>query len=289
MGKYYCLIAGLPEISLDDHKLPFTVAEFSEELDNTLTKKDKKIVDLFFLKFDNKNLLTQLKYPEFDPDPRGHISSDEFREMITRLKEEGIPTENNRIPPYIIEFIKIYLEAQEKGEKPVILWEDQLAALYYDYAMKSHNTFVATWFELSLNINNMFTAISARKYELDRNKYIVGTNDVADALRTSNARDFGLGLLVDYWTEIQRITEETDLYIRERKTDLLKWEWLEENSFFKTFEVESVFVYLVKLDMLERWVTLDKEKGEKSFRELVGAMKKGSESALEEFKRNNTK
>ena len=41
--------------------------------------------------------------------------------------------------------------------------------------------------------------------------------------------------------------------------------------------------------MIERWVTLDKATGEKTFREIVGAMKKGSDNALEEFKRNNKK
>lgn len=46
---------------------------------------------------------------------------------------------------------------------------------------------------------------------------------------------------------------------------------------------------MLKLEMIERWVTLDKEAGEKTFRELVKGMKKGSVSALEEFKRNNNK
>jgi len=50
-----------------------------------------------------------------------------------------------------------------------------------------------------------------------------------------------------------------------------------------------VFAYLLKLEMIERWVTLDKVTGEKTFREIVGAMKHGSENALEEFKRNNNK
>ena len=39
--------------------------------------------------------------------------------------------------------------------------------------------------------------------------------------------------------------------------------------------------------MIERWVTLDRVTGEQTFRQIVGAMKKGSENALEEFKRNN--
>ena len=69
----------------------------------------------------------------------------------------------------------------------------------------------------------------------------------------------------------------------------MKWEWLEEHTFFKPFDIESVFAYLLKLEMIERWVMLDKVTGEKTFREIVGAMKKGSENALEEFKRNNKK
>ena len=109
------------------------------------------------------------------------------------------------------------------------------------------------------------------------------------ALRTSNARDFGLGDTVEYLPDLQRIAEETDLMVREKKIDLLKWGWLEENTFFKTFDIESVFAYMLKLEMIERWVTLDKTTGEKTFREIVGAMKKGSENALDEFKRNNEK
>ena len=30
MGKYYCLIAGLPNITLDDSKIAYSVVEFRE-------------------------------------------------------------------------------------------------------------------------------------------------------------------------------------------------------------------------------------------------------------------
>ncbi len=53
--------------------------------------------------------------------------------------------------------------------------------------------------------------------------------------------------------------------VREKKVDLLKWEWLEEHTFFKPFDIESVFAYLLKLEMIERWVMLDKATGEKDF------------------------
>lgn len=289
MSKYYYLIAGLPNIALDDSKLTYSVCEFRQELEGILSFGDKKLVNLFFLKFDNKNLIARVKNPDYDLDPRGDITYDEFNDLFKALKEEEKPPKNNNIPSYFEEFFKLYLASEERGEKQSISWEDRLAAMYYAYAMKCGNKFVAEWFELNLNINNMLTAITCRKHNLDKAEYIVGENEVAEAIRTSNARDFGLGDIVDYLPTLQRIAEETDLMVREKKVDLLKWEWLEEHTFFKPFNIESVFAYLLKLEMIERWVTLDKVTGEKTFRELVGAMKRGSENALEEFKRNNNK
>lgn len=287
MSKYYCLIAGLPNIALEDNKLAYSVAGFREELDGILTKADKKLVDLFFLKFDNKNLIARLRQPDREPDARGSITHDEFDALYKALKEEENPPKNNRIPPYFKEFFTLYIDHEKKDDKREVPWEDRLAALYYAYAMKSRNAFVADWFELNLNINNMLTAITCRKHGFDKAEYIVGDNEVAQAIRTSNARDFGLGDSVDYFPELQRIAEEDDLMAREKKVDLLKWKWLEEQTFLKPFDIESVFAYLLELEMIERWVTLDKATGEKTFREIVGAMKKGSENALDEFKRNN--
>ena len=256
MSKYYCLIAGLPNIALDDSKLAYTVSGFREELDGILSSKDKRLIDLFFLKFDNANLIQFLKNPDAEPDGRGTISVGNYRAALRALRdEEAIPkVVSKRLPVYVVDFLKLYLQSEEKGEAMEnVSWDDRLAALYYAYAMKCGNRFVADWFELNL----------------------------------SNARDFGLGDTVEYLPDLQRIAEETDLMAREKKIDLLKWGWLEENTFFKTFDIESVFAYMLKLEMIERWVTLDKTTGEKTFREIVGAMKKGSENALDEFKRNN--
>lgn len=291
MGKYYCLIAGLPNLSLEDSKLTYSVSEFREELDGLLTRGDKKPVDLFFLKFENKNLLSFLLKQRADeePDERGRISRDALKSLYDALKDGEKPTKNKQIPPYFAEFIEQYIESEKNGTQEKVVWEDRLSALYYDYAMKCSNGFVRDWFELNLNIGNMLTAITCRKYGLDKSEYIVGSNAVAEAIRTSNARDFGLGDEADYLPELARIAEEPDLMVREKRVDSLKWKWLDDATFFKTFDIESVFAYLLKLEMIERWVTLDKATGEKTFREIVGAMKKGSGSALDEFKRNNNK
>ena len=102
MGKYYCLIAGLPNIALDDSKLTYSISEFRQELDGILTKADKKLIDLFFLKFDNKNLIDHLKQPDRDPDQRGCITgylliSRRFSELtLTRKEKKTIPKSHGK-------------------------------------------------------------------------------------------------------------------------------------------------------------------------------------------------
>lgn len=296
MSKYYYLIAGLPTIALDDSKLVYSVAEFRDEIKDMLSSGDKKLIDLFFLKFDNKNLYGYLKNPELRPDPRGSIPVEAYEKYLQALKyafdnEEKLP-KNKELPSYMATYIRTYVEEElcsEKNEPENIPWEDRLSALYYEHAMKCGNRFVTEWYELNLNINNILTAFTCRKYGLDKANYIVGDNVVARCIRTSNARDFGLEERVDYLPELQRIVEEPDLSVREKKMDLLKWKWLDDHTLFKVFDIECVFAYMLKLEMIERWVTLDKATGEKTFRQIVGAMKKGSVNALEEFKRNNNR
>ena len=63
MSKYYYLISGLPNIALDDSKLAYSVCEFRTEIEDMLSSKDKRLIDLFYLKYDNiKNVCKYSNY-----------------------------------------------------------------------------------------------------------------------------------------------------------------------------------------------------------------------------------
>ena len=47
MSKYYYLVAGLPELTLEDSKLSYTVADFKSELYSALSEEDRMLIDLF--------------------------------------------------------------------------------------------------------------------------------------------------------------------------------------------------------------------------------------------------
>ena len=269
MTNYYCLVTGLPELSLEDGKLSYTVANFKTEIYPELSKSDKKLVDLFYLKYDNQNLLALLKDKEAVVDESlGNYSADELLGVIASFKEETAP--DKKFPSYFYEFSELYLNTPEEERFGI---EDKLHGFYYHYAMKCGNKFVSDWFELNLNVNNILASMAARKYKMDVTKVSVGSNFVAEALRTSNARDFGLADDLEYFEQLVRINDTVDLVEREKKIDLLKWNWMEENTFFNYFTIEKIFVFLMKLEMIERWISLDKEKGNELFRQLIDQLK----------------
>ena len=268
MGKYYCLVAGLPELSLEDGKLSYTVANFKFEIYPELSDEDKTLMDLFYLQFDNANLLKLLKDKEAIIDSRGNYSADQLNTLISSVKEGD--TQNEIYPSYLYSFLSIYLQS---FNEEAFLPENVLAAYYYEYAMKCSNDFVSSWFEFNLNLNNILIALTARRYKIEVAPNIVGSTEVSEAIRLSNARDFGISGSVDYFEQLLRISETEELVDRERKIDLLKWNWMEDAVFFNYFTVERIFVFLLKLEMIERWISLDKEKGSEMFREIIESLK----------------
>lgn len=269
MSKYYYLVAGLPELTLDDSKLNYTVADFKTEIYPGLSDADQKLIDLFYLKFDNANLLKLLEDKDAVIDLRGNYTAEELTEAIAAIKEGG-EADVKAFPSYLSVFISDYFNTSSAGE---VLLEDQLAALYYAYAMKCSNRFVASWFEFNLNINNILVAFTARKYKWDVARTVIGDTEICEALRTSSARDFGLTGEVDYFDQLLKINEIAELVEREKRIDSLRWNWMEDAIFFDYFTVERIFAFLLKLEMIERWIALDKEKGNQLFRSIIEELK----------------
>ena len=270
MSKYYYyLVAGLPELTLEDSKLSYTVADFKAELYPDLSDEDRRLIDLFYLKFDNANVLKLLKDKDAAIDSRGNYSAEELAEFISSLKD-GDEVADAVFPSYLSTFISEYFNTPAEDD---FLHEDRLAALYYAYAMKCRNKFVSSWFAFNLTMNNVLVALTARKFKMDIAPLIVGDTEVCEALRTSGARDFGLTGEVDFLDQLVKISETEELVEREKKIDQLRWNWMEEATFFNYYTVERLFVFLLQLEMIERWISLDKEKGNQLFRSSIETLK----------------
>ena len=268
MSTYYCLVAGLPDISLDDGKLSYSVSDFKAELYPDLSAQDRKLIDLFYLKFDNTAILKLLRNKDAVIEDKGNFSAEELLQLIEAVREGDTP--DKKYPSYLVNFVSQYLQL---SQDELYRADDLLAALYYSYGMSSNNAFIASWFEFNLNLNNILAALAARKYKMEVSSVIVGATSICEQLRTSNARDFGLNETLQYFEALQRIADIEELVEREKKVDMLKWKWLEDESFFHYFTIERIFVFLMQLEMIERWISLDKKKGNELFRKMIQDLK----------------
>lgn len=69
-------------------------------------------------------------------------------------------------------------------------------------------------------------------------KEVIGSNEFAVALRTSNAKDFGLTLDYPYVEKVIALMDNDNLVERERGLDLIIWHFLDEAVTFDYFSLE---------------------------------------------------
>lgn len=269
--NYYCLIAGLPELLADDKKIPFALRDFKEELKIYLTEEDFKLVELFFLAEDNKTLLSLMSKKE----PKESAISNFSPAFIEdQLKEP------ETLPSYMCEFIENHNSEIKKYE---VSEENELAWMFYDYLIREENAFISSWFEFDMNLRNLTTGLNCKKYNLNIDREIIGENDFAQSIRSSNVKDFGLSVDYDFVEKVISLLDKDDLIEKERGLDLLKWEFLDEKTTFEYFSIEKVLSFLIKLMIIERWSKLDNESGKMVFHELVEKLRSSFEFS-EEFK-----
>ena len=82
MSQYHYLVAGFPDISLDDNKLQLTYIAFIEELLRSFSGRDADLLRLFRLDYDNENLLSWINNKEAEFHPLGLISPEDLKEQM---------------------------------------------------------------------------------------------------------------------------------------------------------------------------------------------------------------
>lgn len=278
MANYYCLMAGLPDVKLSDASPRHTVVQLKEELADILESQDARLLERYFLRFDCENVVALLANPEAEVDERGNYTSEQLIELIEEARSQDGAVKG--FPAFLADFVREY-----DSHAGTIKWFARDAALlaYYDYARKCPNAMMAEWYGLNFNILNILTALIARKQGWALEDYVQGDGDVVEAiLKQTNQPDFGLGTELDYVKDLMQTAETADPVEKERQIDALRWNWLEEKTFFEPFDITALFAYIVRTEILERWAILDPEQGRERFTQIIEDLR-GKAKVPEEF------
>ncbi|MFO8023410.1 MAG: DUF2764 family protein [Perlabentimonas sp.] len=269
--EYYYLVAGLPDLFIDQESKNFNLVNLKEEMQELMHPKDYNLVELIFLEYDNHNFLNQLLNRKQEFIPIGKFSEDFLNELDDNYHE---------LPIYMKEFYLWYKNKQkednnsdseasvtnEQADKsPEVLFQEY----FYDYLKKYDNRFISQWYDFKRDLNNILTAINCRKHDINVESQLIGEGDLVDTLARSQTPDFGLKKEIDYIDTILQISELNDVLERERRIDLLKWEKVGDLTTFDYFNAERILAFIVKATIVYRWSNLDAKVGEEMFKKLV--------------------
>lgn len=269
--EYYYLVAGLPDLFLDQEKKEVNIIKLKDEMQELLHPHDYSLVELIHYEYDNYNFLNHILKRKQEFNPLGKFPAETYGDLDEKIE---------LFPDYIQQFYKwysgkseeideLYNDEQSDKEKIEKIYEVRFYEFFYRFISQQDNSFIKVWFSFLRDYNNILSAINCRKTGKDIASQLVGTGDIVDALVKSQAPDFGLKKEVDYIEQLLQISEISSVIERERKLDLLKWERSEDIITFNYFTIERILAFFVKAAIATRWVKLDPKIGDELFRKLV--------------------
>jgi len=260
-NQYYYLVAGLPELLFEADNRKFDFLSVRNWLKQNLNDSDIELVNSLSLHYDNENVLAYINNRKPSSE-MGLIPTDFYNNVKANLKF---------FPSYIVDFFaELYSEQEEeemgiRDEKEEAQQKSIEVGLYnrfYDYVGSYQNEFLQKWFSFDKQLRNILAATNARKLGKDVAPILVGNDAINIALSNNQAPDFGLRGEFPLMDRLMPILEITNLFEREKKIDMLRWDFIDEGNTFNYFNVDRVLGYLLKAEIIDRWLKIDPAVGD---------------------------
>ena len=277
--NYYYLVAGLKEYQMDTQVKGFDAIEIRKEISEQISSSDRKYLDLLYMRYDVENLLSALDGKNRH-NPLGNLS----RENIEQLIEQ--PESSNS---FLGSILSAYHKKQQQEEADTTADQNiedekltidttlplshQLWKSYYDMCDKSQSSFIREWSKFELTQRNITAAVNARKIGSNPKEVLVGNGTIIDSLSKSQAPDFGLKEQVEYIDQLLQILDTDNLLDKEKRLDKMRWDVIDQLITYEYFSMNRILGYLVKVNIIDRWLRLDKSEGERLFRQFSTSLK----------------
>ena len=242
MNRYYCQIAGLPELMFDPSNESVELREFLNEVTPYLQPNHLNWLNMLLMVqghdsvlkyFTNGSVETETTLPYrldwFDPE------SEQF----------------NLLPAYLQRFSEKFW--QTRSDHEILEMEIGLYDEYYQCLRQSGNGFIERWAILDLNLRNYLTVKKCEEFTIPKQSQVVGEDDFAKRLVEFPADHKEIQVEWPLSSVIDGILKDDDLLKRELALDQLKWNLIDEMNLFCYFSIDIILEYTLKLLILNRW------------------------------------
>lgn len=136
--------------------------------------------------------------------------------------------------------------------------EEKLSPEFYREALESRNGFIRGYFAFDLVLRNC----KVRFINIELGRPV--ERDIIDIGNWSESDDR---------PEVQTALSAKDLLAREKALDNLLWNKSDGLALSHYFDIDVILSFLAKLNIVERWMKLDKTTGKEMFRKLIDELK----------------
>jgi len=133
---------------------------------------------------------------------------------------------------------------------------ERLGPHFYRATAKAKNAFIRDYFAFDFEMRQFLA-------ELSRHRAESASANVMQGLK--NRSDLSASLFAVLDTE--------NILEREQKFDRLRWSYANEICTFHHFDIDIILCFLLKASIIERWMRLDKARGQELFKNLVTEIK----------------
>ena len=264
--EYYYLVAGLREWTLDSDTKGFDVREIVDEILDELSKSDRAAVKLLYAYYDCENIIARRAERERH-NALGNLSVEQIDDMLATRNYSSLPTNVAKVVKYFNES-----DDEDRDEENAITdsFERALFDAYYRDLAASKCSFLRAWGEFDRNLRNISAALAAREAGRSVSDVVVGGGDVVDQLKHSSAADFGLrGELQYIDSVISAVSDERNIVEKERKIDKVREAYAWDIASFDFFNINFILSYLVRVNIVARWMLLSPEVGRDMLNRLM--------------------
>lgn len=263
---YYYLVAGLREWSLESDAKGFNVREIVDEILAELTKSDREAVKLLYAYYDCENIIAYRAGRERHNE-LGNLSREQIEKMLGERNYRELSANVAKIVKYFNE-----ADDEERDEDDVIndTFEHALFEAYYRDLAESKCSFLRAWGEFDRNLRNIAAALAAREAGRSVSDVVVGGGEIVEQLKSSSSSDFGLrGELQYIDAVIAAVSDEKNIVEKERKIDKVREEQAWDIAVFDFFNINFILSYLVRINIIARWMLLLPEAGREMLDRLM--------------------
>lgn len=231
----------MPELHFNKKSSLVAWQELVCNADAVMNKKEQNWFKLLLFSIDIVNLERLYTNRGKFGNKAGWFTFDELKEKVST-------------PEVFFEYIQPYIVSVQKYDvKTASSIVNRIAEEYFSHSMCVANLFLKCWFEFENQVVNYCIALY-NGVEKGKNNYrLENCNVFIDEMKQYGVESSKLSALFQH-DDLYKSFVELPVYDFERKCDEIRWLFLESFENKHLFDVEAVFIYILKYQIVNRWV-----------------------------------